>query len=337
MKFRISTVGLTVLVTAALILGIVPKARAADKVIFLLDWLYGGKHAPFFVARDKGFFKKNGLDVTILKGGGSGKAATFVDTGQADYSYGDFLTAVKLMSKGAKNRAVGVGMAFNGGAFAFLEGSGIKTPKDLEGKRFGTTARGFGIILLPALAAASGFDDKKVIVKIMKGSVRTPAMFEGKIDFMSATNGSSIQRLAILAKRNGKKAKYLFFKNMGLETYGHVLQTQAERIKKNPDQVRRFVTAVFDASAWSIKNPKEALEIYIKANPHKDREISWEQMRASLTDVQDPETAKLGLGYMKESMVKKSVAIANKYFKLSPQVDHKMTYTNQFIRKNPAM
>ena len=76
MKFRISTVGLTVLVTAALILGIVPKARAAGKVIFLLDWLYGGKHAPFFVARDKGFFKKNGLDVTILKGGGSGKAST---------------------------------------------------------------------------------------------------------------------------------------------------------------------------------------------------------------------------------------------------------------------
>ncbi len=337
MRFRIGTAVLSLLVAASLIFGVGSEAKAAESVKFLLDWLYGGKHAPFFVARDKGFFKKNGLDVTILKGHGSGKAATFVDTGQVDYSYGDFLTAVKLMSKGAKNRAVGVGMAFNGGAFAFLEGSGIKTPKDLEGKRFGTTARGFGIILMPALAAASGFDDKKVIVKIMKGSVRTPAMFEDKIDFMSATNGSSIQRLAILAKRNGKKAKYLFFKNMGLETYGHVLQTQAERIKKNPDQVRRFVTAVFDASAWAIKNPEEALEIYMKANPHKDREISREQMRASLTDVQDPETAKLGLGYMKESMVKKSVAIANKYFKLSPQVDHKMTYTNQFIRKNPAM
>ncbi len=337
MRYRISTLGLTVLVTAALILGIVPKARAAEKVKFLLDWLYGGKHAPFFVARDNGYFKKNGLDVTILEGKGSGKAAAFIDTGQVDYSYGDFLTAIKLMSKGGKNRAVGVGMTVNSGAFAFLEGSGIKTPKDLEGKRFGTTARGFALIVMPALAAASGFDDKKVIVKIMKGSVRTPAMFEEKIEFMGATNGSSIQRLAILAKRNGKKAKYLFFKDMGLETYGHVLQTQAERTKKNPDQVRRFVTAVFDAAAWSIKNPKEALEIYMKANPHKDREISWDQIQAALIDHQDPETVKLGLGYMKDSMMKKSVAIANKYFKLSPPVDYKMTYTNQFIRKSPRM
>jgi hypothetical protein len=40
---------------------------------------------------------------------------------------------------------------------------------------------------------------------------------------------------------------------------------------------------------------------------------------------------------MKETMMKKSVEIANKYFGLSPAVDFKMTYTNQFIRKNPGM
>jgi hypothetical protein len=73
----------------------------------------------------------------------------------------------------------------------------------------------------------------------------------------------------------------------------------------------------------------------MKANPHKDRETSWAQVQASLIDHQDPQTAKLGLGYMRDSMMKKSVAIANKYFKLSPPVDYKMTYTNQFIRKNP--
>ncbi len=44
-----------------------------------------------------------------------------------------------------------------------------------------------------------------------------------------------------------------------------------------------------------------------------------------------------GLGYMKESMVRKSVATANKHFKLSPQVDYKKVYTNQFIRPNPGM
>jgi NitT/TauT family transport system substrate-binding protein len=312
-------------------------AEAADKIKFQLDWIIEGKHVPFFVARDKGFFKNNGLDVTLLEGKGSANSATFVDAGQADYSYGDLLTAVRVMSKGGKNRAIGVGMTFNGGGFIFLESTGIKTAKDLEGKRFGTNPGDFAYVLLPAAAAASGFDPTKVIIKTMEPAVRTPALFEGKIDLMSGTNGSSIQRMAVLGKREGKSIKYLFFRDLGLETYGHVLQTREDRIKNNPDQVRRMVSAVFDAWAWSLKNPKEAFEIFMKANPQKDRDISLAQMEAGLDDVVDPETKQQGLGYMKESMMKKSVEIANKYFKLSPGVDYKTTYTNQFIKKNPAM
>lgn len=337
MKLRIGKVGLTVLAAGVLILAIGSPARAAEKVRFLMDWILEGKHVPFFVARDKGFFEKNGLAVTILAGKGSGDAATFVDAGKVDYSYGDLLTAIQVISKGGKNRAVGVGMVFNGGGFIFLESSGIKQPKDLEGKRFGTNPGDFGSTLLPAVAAASGFDQNKVIIKTMDPAVRTPALFEGQIDFMSGTNGSSIQRMALLGTKQGKKINYLFLKDMGLESYGHVLQTQEERIKNNPDQVRRLVAAVFDAWAWSLKNPQEAFEIFMKANPQKERDISLAQMQAGLGDVEDAETKQSGLGYMKEAMMKKSVAIANKHFGLSPAVDYKITYTNQFIRKNPGM
>ncbi len=335
MRFKISAIGLTVLVTAALLWGIAPRARAADKVQFQLDWIYGGGHVGFFVARDKGFFKKNDLDVTILPGRGSLKSATFVDAKQVDYSHGDFLTAVRVMSKGGKNRAVGAVHVFQGGGFIFFEGSGIKTGKDLEGKRFGTTPADFGNVLMPAMAAASGFDHNKVIRKIMKPAVRTPAIFEGKIDLMAGLHTSSIPRMAIIAKRRGKKAKFLYFRDLGLKSYGHVIQTQEDRIKNNPDQVRRFVAAIFDAWAWSTKNPDQAFEIYIKSNPEKDRDIARAQMDNSLADIQDPEARKFGLGYLKEDLVKSSVAIANKFFKLSPAVDYRMTYTNQFIRKNP--
>ncbi len=337
MKLRIGKVGLTVLAAGVLILAIGAPARAAEKVRFLMDWILEGKHVPFFVARDRGFFEKNGLEVTILAGKGSGDAATFVDAGKVDYSYGDLLTAIQVISKGGKNRAVGVGMVFNGGGFIFLESSGIKQPKDLEGKRFGTNPGDFGSTLLPAVAAASGFDHNKVIIKTMDPAVRTPALFEEKIDFMSGTNGSSIQRMALLGTKQGKKINYLFLKDMGLESYGHVLQTQEERIKNNPDQVRRLVAAVFDAWVWSLKNPQEAFEIFMKANPQKERDISLAQMQAGLGDVEDAETKQYGLGYMKEAMMKKSVAIANKHFGLSPAVDYKITYTNQFIRKNPGM
>jgi NitT/TauT family transport system substrate-binding protein len=337
MKTKMTPVGLAIFFAASLVFAISFTAQAADKIKFQLDWIIEGKHVPFFVARDKGFFEKNGLDVTLLEGKGSGNSATFVDAGQVDYSYGDLLTAIQVMSKGGRNRAIGVGMTFNGGGFIFLENAKIKTAKDLEGKNFGTNPGDFAYVLLPALGAASGFDYKKVVIKTMEPAVRTPALLEGKIDIMSGTNGSSIQRMAVLGKREGKPVRYLFFKDLGLETYGHVLQAREDRIKNNPDQVQRLVSAVFDAWAWSLKNRKEAFEIFMKANPQKDRDISLAQMEAGLDDVLDPETKQQGLGYMKESMMKKSVDIANKYFKLSPAVDYKTTYVNQFIRKNPAM
>ena len=334
---RIILLGFSLSSLAAFFLATHCIAEAADKIKFQLDWIIEGKHVPFFIARDKGFFKKNGLDVTLLEGKGSANAATFVDAGQADYSYGDLLTAVQVMSKGGKNRAIGVGMTFNGGGFIFLESAGIKTAKDLEGKNFGTNPGDFAYVLLPAAAAASGFDHTKVVVKTMEPAVRTPALFEGKIDLMSGTNGSSIQRMAVLGKRQGKNVKYPFFRDLGLETYGHVLQAREDRLKNNPDQVQRVVSAVFDAWAWALKNRKEAFEIFMKANPQKDRDISLAQMEAGLDDVVDAETKQHGLGYMKDSMMKKSVETANRYFKLSPAVDYKTTYSNQFIKKTPAM
>ena len=337
MKTKMITLAAVLLLSVSIVFGNGSTAVAAETIKVQLDWIIEGKHVPFYVARDRGFFKKNNLEATLLEGKGSANSSTFVDVGQADYSYGDLLTAVQVMSKGAKNRAIGIGMAFNGGGLIFLESSGIKTAKDLEGKSFGTNPSDFAYVLLPAVAGAAKFDHSKVVIKTMEPAVRTPALFEGKIDFMSGTNGSSIQRMAILGKKQGKQIKYLFFKDLGLETYGHVLQVHEDRIKKNPDQVKRFVSAVFDAWAWSLKNPKEAFEIFMKANPQNDRDISLAQMEAGLDDVVDPETKERGLGFMKEAMMKKSVDIANKYFELSPAVDYKSTYTNQFIGKNPGM
>jgi len=337
MRIKIGATGLVGIFIAAVFLAFGPKVMAADQVKFRMDWIIGGQYVPFYVARDKGFFEKRGLDVTIIEGRGSLQSATMVDAKQVDYSFGDFVTAVQVMSKGGKNRSIAVGMRDNGGGYIFLEGSGIKTPKDLEGKRFGTNPADFGSVLLPAVAAASRIDAKKIIISTMEPAVRTPALFEGKIDFIAGANGSSIQRMAILGEKQGKKVRYLFFKDMGLKAYGHVLQAHEDLIKKNSDQVQRFVEAVFEAWAWTVKNPKEALEVFMKANPQSDRGIITAQMKASLDTALDSVTKEHGLGYFEEAMVKASVEAANKYLELSPSVDYKITYTNQFVRKTPRM
>jgi NitT/TauT family transport system substrate-binding protein len=318
---------------AVLVLSLAPRPTAAEEVKVQLDWILGGKHIPFFVARDKGYFKAKGLEVRLLEGRGSLQPAQLVDAKQADYGYGDLITAIEVIGKGGKNRAIGTGMVFQGGGYIFLEESGIKTPKDLEGKSFGTTPGDFGQTLLPALGAAAGFDHTKVVIKNIDAAVRTPAFFERKIDFLAGARGSSVPRMAVVAKRQNKKIGYLFFKDMGIDSYGHVLQVHEDRIKSNPDQIRRFMAALMDAWDWSIKNPQPALDIFMTANPEKDREITAAEMQDGLNDIVDPETQQSGLGFMKEAMMKRSADLANKYAGLEKPVNYKMIYTNQFISR----
>jgi NitT/TauT family transport system substrate-binding protein len=318
---------------AVLVLSLAPRPTAAEEVKVQLDWILGGKHIPFFVARDKGYFKAKGLEVRLLEGRGSLQPAQLVDAKQADYGYGDLITAIEVIGKGGKNRAIGTGMVFQGGGYIFLEESGIKTPKDLEGKSFGTTPGDFGQTLLPALGAAAGFDHTKVVIKNIDAAVRTPAFFERKIDFLAGARGSSVPRMAVVAKRQNKKIGYLFFKDMGIDSYGHVLQVHEDRIKNNPDQIRRFMAALMDAWDWSIKNPQQALDIFMNANPEKDREITAAEMQDGLNDIVDPETQQSGLGFMKEAMMKRSADLANKYAGLEKPVNYKMIYTNQFISR----
>lgn len=337
MKSRLAVTGIASILAGMFFMVFSPRVMAAEQVKFRMDWIIEGKYVPFYVARDRGFFAKHGLDVALIEGRGSLQSATMVDAKQIEYSYGDFVTAVQVMSKGGKNRAIAVGMRDNAGGYIFLKSSGIKAPKDLEGKRFGTNPADFGSVLLPAVAAASGIDEKKIIIRTMEPAVRTPALFEGRIDFIAGANGSSIQRMAVLGKRQGKEVGYLFFKDMGLKAYGHVFQAHEDLIKKNPDQVRRFVTAIFEAWAWCAKNPTEALEIFLKANPQKERDISLPQMEATLADAMDAETKEHGLGYFGEAKTKASVDVANRYLALSPPVNYKITYTNQFVRNTPRM
>jgi len=323
----------TLLLASAALVSPARGAAATEEIKVQLDWILGGKHVPFFVARDRGHFRGKGLEVRLLEGRGSLQPAQFVDTKQADYGYGDLITAIEVMAKGGKNRAVGTGMVFQGGGYIFLEESGIKVPKDLEGKNFGTTPGDFGQVLLPALGAVAKFDHTKVIIKNIDAAVRTPAFFERKIDFLAGARGSSVPRMAVIAKRQNKKIGYLFFRDMGINSYGHVIQVHEERLKNNPDQIKRFMAALMDAWDWSIKNPQQALDIFMNANPEKDREITAAEMQDGLGDILDPETKESGLGYMKEAMMKRSADLANKYAGLDKPIDYKMIYTNQFIPK----
>jgi len=83
-------------------------AQAQDKFSFRLNWTLYGEHAPFFVARDKGFYKDEGLEVEILEGSGSTTVAQLVANATNPVAYVDAATMMRGIGAGMPIKAVGV-------------------------------------------------------------------------------------------------------------------------------------------------------------------------------------------------------------------------------------
>ncbi|HEY4737371.1 MAG TPA: ABC transporter substrate-binding protein, partial [Xanthobacteraceae bacterium] len=116
-------------------------AQAADKITFVTDFGYNGRHAYYFVALEKGYYAKQDLDVQIVRGQGSADAVKQVAAGTAQLGFAD--TAAVILGRGNDRipvKLVAVVYAKPPHAIYVLKDSGITKPKDLEGKKIADTA-----------------------------------------------------------------------------------------------------------------------------------------------------------------------------------------------------
>src|SRR5882724_168265 len=138
---------------AGLMLTLAPAA-AQEKVKFTLDWKLQGIHAWYYWAAEKGYFKAEGLEVTIDQGEGSAATVTRIMSGAYDAGFGDMNAIIQNAATRPGETPLMVYMIYNKAPFALLTktDSSIKNLKNLEGSKLGTPAGGASFKLLPLLA-----------------------------------------------------------------------------------------------------------------------------------------------------------------------------------------
>src|SRR6266478_3875550 len=146
---------------AAAFFGVLP-AHSAD-VNFITDFGFNGRHAYYYVALDKGYYKAEGLNVNILRGQGSIDAVKKVASGAADMGFAD--DGALVLARG--NDAIPVKLlaivyASPPHAIFTTADRGIKVAKDLEGKTVADSAFSAIPVIFKAYAQAAGVDAGKV-------------------------------------------------------------------------------------------------------------------------------------------------------------------------------
>ena len=158
---------LTLAATAVLAISFGTPALAQTPVKFSLDWKFEGPAAPFTVAIDRGYFKAEGLDVTIDTSPGSLEPLNRVASGTYDIGVGDINSLIKFRDSNPNVPLKAVFMLYNKPAFAIVgrKSLGVTKPKDLEGKKLGAPAPDGAYAQWKIFVQANQIDASKVTIE----------------------------------------------------------------------------------------------------------------------------------------------------------------------------
>ena len=159
-------------------------AEAPTKIKFTLDWRFEGPSAPFLLAKSKGYFAAEGLDVDIDSGSGSAGAVTRVATGAYEMGFADFNALVENDAKTPGLKIKGVYMVYNAtpAAVFVLKKSGITKPADLVGKTQASPVFDAGRKAWPAFAKSNGIAVDSVKWESVDPALRETLLARGAVD-----------------------------------------------------------------------------------------------------------------------------------------------------------
>ena len=220
--------------------------------------------SPLFVAFKKGYFKEEGLDVTLLLQT-SGKASLqAVIKGEADMAA---VGEAPVMFAGLNDEKIYTIASYMSSTQNYVivarKDRGIATPGDLSGKKIGVTPGTNSEFFMDALFMYNNINRQDVTVLNFKPPQMFEALMEGTVDAVSTWNPH------VIKLQKGLADKQITFDGDGLYTGRFNLSAGQQFIAENPGVASKVLRALLRAVQTIHDNPDESLDTvseYIKTD-----------------------------------------------------------------------
>jgi NitT/TauT family transport system substrate-binding protein len=290
---------------------VVPPADAQTRLKFVLNWKYQGPQGIFFLPEDRGYYKAEGLDMTIDQGSGSGAAVPLVANGTYDVGFGDINALIELAGRNPQDAPIAVYVMYNQPPFtvAVKADSPIKSPKDFEGRTLGGAANDGALKLFPAFCKIAQIDCSKVKITNMQPNLREQMLMQGQVDGVFGYV-NTIRFSAKLMGVEEKQLRYINFGDYGMDLYSNGIIVSKKLTTEKPEAVRGLVRAINKGVVETIKDPDAAVASVAKREALIKIPVERERLDATLREeMNHPEIAKIGLGNVDMARLKKSIGI----------------------------
>lgn len=246
------------------------KDMPVEKLTFVLDWVPNTNHTGLFVAKDKGYFAEEGLEVDIVQPA-EDSSATIVGAGKAQFGISFQPNMVKRLLKNTPVTAVAAVLQHNTAGIMSLKESGIQSPKDMTGKKHSTWEDPIDDATIKELVERDGGDWSKVELVPGESTDATTALKLNLFDTIFVFQGWDY----IHSQVKNVETNFFLLKDYipEFDYYTPVIIANNDFLADKPEVAKRALRAIKKGYEFAAQNPDESAEILIKNAPEGDAEL----------------------------------------------------------------
>ena len=269
-------------------------AGAAQPLRLMLDYFPNADHAGIYAAQESGAYAKAGLDVKITPPPDPSAPLKLLLAGKTDLAISYEPELLLARDKGADLVAVGALVQKPLTSLMSLGERAITDPKQLAGKRVGTSGLAYQSAYLRTILDEAGVDPGSV-KETNVGFKLTQAMLSKQVD---ATLGAFWNYEGVDLERRGRNPRILRMEQVGVPTYNELIfvARRSDLGEEGASKLRRFLQATARGHQELERRPQAGVDALLEADGGLDRGLQEAVVKATLP-VFFPEDDERPFGY----------------------------------------
>jgi len=254
------------------------QKKPLKKVTLALQWLTQCQFAGYYVALEQGYYKQEGIDITIIPGASDINPIYQVSSGVADFGTKWLADFIAAKDKGEPLISIAQVLQSNGLVLIAKAKSNIKTPHDFIDKKIGIWFFGNETQFF-ALMNKLNISLDQMHVSAQKWSIKP--FLNNEFDVAMAMIYNEYLRV-LDSGYDKKEINVIDFSQYGMNFPGQVIFTRKSTMKKQPELCKQMLKASLKGWAWAIDHPEAAVDIVLKHDKTKilKKERQLRQMKA---------------------------------------------------------
>lgn len=308
--------------------------RAQDaRVRFAVDFVWQGNHAIWTLAQDKGLFAAEKLSVALDRGYGSADNLTKLGAGVLDIGLVDPNLLGKFNQDNPGNQMTAVLIVYDAApsAVIYLKSSGIKSLKDLEGRKLAITEGAATIQLFKVLCQINGVAFDKIEVISVSPQLRDSMVIQKRVDASLGFFATAVLNMAAAGVPRDDIG-YFQYNRHGLSLYSLSLVCKKDYAAANPNVVAGFVRATIKGARAMIADPKDAVASILRRDGLLKEAIEFERNQL-LTDgsLLTPWVRQHGIGTVDRERFERTTGLVAEALGASAKPKMEDIYTDRFL------